>query len=195
MEELAKKYHATQFRNKKKTPYFEHLIGVKSILTSVFEITKECEDEATMISMQDAAIGHDLVEDTTVSLNEIIAISGQRVLHLIEELTNPVDDAHTEEYMQQLGGASEEARIIKYCDLLENTTSVCYAIQDLGVEWFHDFYEPILNNTTGILNDTKFIKYSKTASLLRSMLEVSTKLVYDKLSFFEKEENNGKTKE
>ena len=188
MEELVKKYHATQYRNKDTVPYYEHLIGVKSILTSVFEITKECKDEGTLRDMRDAAIGHDLIEDTTVSKDEITAISNQRVLGLIEELTNPVDDAHTEEYMQQLSGASEEARIVKYCDLLENTTSVCYAIQDLGVDWFHNFYEPILKNSTETLADTKFVKYPKTAVLLRSMLKISTKSVYDKLSFWEEKE-------
>lgn len=187
MENLVKEYHKTQYRNKDKVPYIEHLVGVKSILSSVLKITGECTDEALLKDMLDAALGHDLIEDTSVSRDEIIEVGNERVLHLIKELSNPVDDAHTDEYMRQLTEASEEARIIKYCDLLENTTSVCYGLQDLGVDWFYGFYEPILKNTTNNLANTEFIKYPNTADLLRSMLEVSSKLVYDKIAIIEEE--------
>ena len=187
MENLAKKYHKTQYRNKNKVPYIEHLIGVESILSSVFRITGECVDEVLLKDMLDAALGHDLIEDTEVSENEIIEVANERTLHLIEELSNPVDDAHTGEYMKQLSDASEEARIIKYCDLLENTTSVCYGLQDLGVNWFYNFYEPILENTTNSLANTEFTKYPDAVTLLRSMLEVSTRLVYDKITLIKEE--------
>ena len=185
MEDLVKKYHKTQYRNKNKVPYIEHLIGVKSILSSALESTGECADEALLRDMLYAALGHDLIEDTSVSKEEIVNVGNERVLHLIEELSNPVDDAHTDEYMKQLSGASEEARIIKYCDLLENTTSVCYGLQDLGIDWFYGFYEPILKRTTDNLANTEFINYPKTASLLRYALKMSTGLLYDKVKLFE----------
>ena len=141
--------------------------------------------------MLDAALGHDLIEDTDITKDEIIKVSNERVLHLIEELSNPIDDAHTDEYMGQLSNASEEARIIKYCDLLENTTSVCYGLRDLGIDWFYDFYEPILKRTTDNLANTEFINYPKAANLLRSALKMSTSLLYDKLRLF-REEDNGR---
>lgn len=194
MEDLVKKYHNSQYRNKNKVPYVEHLIGVKSILSSVLEITGECTDEVLFKDMLDAALGHDLIEDTSVSIDEITNVGNERVLHLIEELSNPVDDAHTDEYMKQLSNASEEARIIKYCDLLENTTSVCYGLHDLGVDWFYNFYEPILKRTTGNLANTEFVKYPKAADLLRSTLKMSTSLLYDKLNLY-KDEDNGRTEE
>ena len=194
MEDLVKKYHKTQYRNKDKIPYIEHLIGVKSILSSVLEITGECKDEILLGDMLNAALGHDLIEDTSVSKDEIIDASNERVLHLIEELSNPVDDTHTDEYMKQISNASEEARVIKYCDLLENTTSVCYGLQDLGFGWFYNFYEPILKRTTNNLANTEFINYPKTASLLHSALKVSTNLLYDKLKLY-REENNGRIEE
>ena len=183
MEELAKKYHKTQFRNKNKVPYIEHLIGARSILSSVLEITGEITDKTLIEDMLDATLGHDLIEDTDVSEEEIVAASNERVLFWIKELSNPVDDAHTDKYMEQLRNAPEEVRIIKYCDLLENTTSVCYGLEDLGIEWFYDFYKPILKNTTKNLADTEFNKFPETASLLRKMLAISTKLVFDKVSF------------
>lgn len=192
MEELVKEYHKTQYRNKNKIPYIEHLVGVKSILYSALDITRECEDETLFRDMLDAALGHDLIEDTSVSKDEIIDVSNERVLYLIEELSNPVDDTHTDEYMKQISNASEEARIIKYCDLLENTTSVCYGLQDLGIDWFYDFYEPILKRTTDNLANTKFVKYPKAADLLNTTLKMSTNLLYDKLKLY-KEKDNGRT--
>lgn len=193
MENLVKEYHKTQYRNKNKVPYIEHLIGVKSILSSVLEITGECTDEVLLKDMLDAALGHDLIEDTNISKEEIIETSSERALHLIEELSNPVDDAHTDEYMKQLVNASEEARIIKYCDLLENTTSVSYGLQDLGIDWFYNFYEPILKRTTDNLANTNFVKYPKTANLLITTLKISKDLLYEKLKLYG-EENSGKTK-
>lgn len=193
MEKLVKEYHKTQYRNKNKVPYIEHLVGVKSILSSALEITGECADAILLKDMLDAALGHDLIEDTSVSKDEIISTSNERVLHIIEELSNPVDDAHTDEYMKQLSKASEEARIVKYCDLLENTTSVCYGLQDLGTDWFYNFYEPILKKTTYNLRSTNFIKYPKTADLLNTALKMSTNLLYDKLKLYE-EEGNGEFK-
>lgn len=188
MEDLVKKYHKTQFRNKNKVPYTEHLIGVRSILSSVLEITGEITDKTLVEDMLNTALGHDLIEDTDVSEEEIIAVSNERVLSWIKILSNPVDDAHTDKYMEQLNNAPEEVRIIKYCDLLENTTSICYGLQDLGIEWFYDFYEPILKNTTKTLANTEFTKFPNTASLLRKMLSISTKAVYDKI-LFTKEDN------
>ena len=140
--------------------------------------------------MLDAALGHDLIEDTNITKDEIIKVSNERVLHLIEELSNPVDDSHTDEYMKQLGNASEEARIIKYCDLLENTTSVCYGLRDLGLEWTHNSYIPILKNTDKTLSYTTFEKYSITAKLLRDMLRTSSNLLFDKINLMEEKKKN-----
>lgn len=181
MENLIKEYHKTQYRNKNKVPYIEHLIGVRSILHSVLEITGECTDAIELKTLEDAALGHDLIEDTNVSEEEIIKVSSKRTLELIKKLSNPVDDYHLDEYMKQIREAEEEVRIIKYADLVENTTSVCYGLQDLGVDWFYDFYEPILKNSTNNLANTEFIEYPKTAILMRSMLKVATELVYDKV--------------
>ncbi len=185
MEDLARKYHAEQFRNNNKVPYFEHCVGVAAILTAVLAQTKEAYEEEVR-DMVAAAYGHDLIEDTDVSDTEIAAASNMHVLQLIRELSNPVDDAHTDEYMRQLSVASEEARIVKYCDLLENTTSVCYGLHDLGLDWAHNFYLPILTRSTTVLAATNFEKFAQSAEKLRVMLDVSTKLLYAKIEMMEK---------
>ena len=192
MEELVKKFHKAQFRNKNKVPYIEHLIGVRSILQSVLAITGECTDPAELKILEDAALGHDLIEDTDVKKEEIIAVGNEKTLALIEKLSNPVDDYHLDNYMRQIRESEEEVRIIKYADLVENTASVSYGLHDLGINWFYDFYEPILKSSTENLANTEFVRYAKTANLLRSMLKVATKLTYDKILLLQ-EESNGKS--
>ena len=179
MEELIRRYHAAQYRNNRKCcekveiPYTDHLYGVASIL----ELTRECPDPQDMIQ---AALGHDLLEDTSVAETEIAEAANRHVLELIRELTNPVDDAHTDRYMRQLSTASEEARLVKYADLIENTSSVAYNIYILGKEWTDSFYLPILTRTTEILAETSFPTYPETAGEMRRILKVYSDLLMKK---------------
>ena len=119
METIIRKYHKGQYRNYHegylpgKVPYYDHLYGVKSILSFALYRFGECQDTQLKEDMLNAALGHDLLEDTAIREDEIVAHTNSRVLSLIKELTNPIDDAHTEQYRQQLSTASEEARLIK----------------------------------------------------------------------------------
>ena len=176
MEQLIKKYHRQQYRNGK-VPYTDHLYGVKSVLMSVLNQTGECKGLQLTEDMCNAALGHDLLEDTAVSEAEIVSTANERVLKLIQELTNPVDDAHTEQYMLQLSCASEEARLIKYADLIENTTSVAYNYYTLGEQWLQDFYAPILHRTQDVLAKTVFSTYPHTAEVMRNLLAVAADLL------------------
>lgn len=186
MEDLINRYHSTQFRNdrddipKVKIPYKDHLMGVKTVLLSAVTQTGECTDAQIIEDMCNAALGHDLLEDTAATPEEITAATNPHVLELIKDLTNPVDDAHTEQYMGQLRKASEEARLVKYADLIENTTSVAYNCYTLGEKWLSEFYEPILTATTLVLAGTDFEKYPKTAEYMRKVLKLSTELLETK---------------
>ena len=190
MEELIRQYHAAQYRNNSKSfvsveiPYTDHLYGVASILASVLELTQECPDPNDMIQ---AALGHDLLEDTTITEAEIEEASNRHVLKLIRELTNPVDDVHTDQYMRQLGIASEEARLVKYADLIENTSSVAYNIHVLGIEWTDSFYLPILTQTTAVLAETSFPDYPNSAGEMRRILKVYSDLLMTKRRDLRKE--------
>ena len=176
MEQLIKMYHNTQFRNAKenfippKVPYTDHLFGVRAILSYALNKFGECKDSQLFSNMCNAALGHDLIEDTNVDEGMIIKETNGEVLSLIRELTNPVDDDHTDQYMQQLSNATEEARLIKYSDLIENTTSVCFNFHIVGLDWVNEFYSPIVHKTMRILENTNFSKYPKTADFMRSVL-------------------------
>ena len=174
---IMKQYHAGQVRNAGRIPYCEHPLNVASILTSVIAITHETDDAALLADMHDAALGHDLLEDTKITEAEVLSATNQRTLNLIKELTNPVDDAHTERYMVQLKAASEEARLIKYADLVENTTSVVYGLPDLGLDWAKHFYRPILLKTDAVLAQTQFVMYPQAATIFRNMLLIMKNLL------------------
>ena len=90
---------------------------VATVISSALNLTSEVSDEQLFAEIVKAALGHDLIEDPDVSDAEILSVANERTLKFIRELTNPVDDAHTEEYMIRLGTASEEARLVKICSL------------------------------------------------------------------------------
>ena len=179
--ELIRIKHAGQYRNPiegmEAVPYTEHLYGVASIVSSILDISGEITDESLRQDIFYAALGHDLLEDTDTTDEEIVSASGTRALAIIKELTNPADDSHTDGYMAQISSATEAARLVKYADLIENTMSVAYNLHILEKEWLDNIYLPILNKTTQVLQDTEFNEYPQTASLLRNMLLVNSNML------------------
>ena len=185
MNGLVEYYHYLQRRNNNPDiSYIEHLYGVSSILESVVNIFNEI-DEAALQDMKWAALGHDLLEDTDVDPEVIPYVANDHVLKLIQELTNPNDDAHTDDYMEQLSNASEEGRLVKYADLIENTSSFAYSLHEPNIEnpevRAKEFYLPILEKTTAVLAKTEFTQYPKTAEEMRRILKVYSDLLVLKI--------------
>lgn len=185
MRILVKQYHAMQRRNNNpEIPYTEHLDGVASILKTIAVKENEISEDILKMMIQ-AALGHDLLEDTVINDDTLERTIDDEVLHLIYELTNPNDDAHTDEYMDKLAQASEEARLIKYADLIENTSSFCYSLHEANldnpVQRAKEFYIPILTRTTDVLANTSFELYPKTAEAMRKTLKVYTDLLLSRI--------------
>nr|MCR4683134.1 hypothetical protein [Clostridiales bacterium] len=137
--------------------------------------------------MIQAALGHDLIEDTGITEFTIKCSVGGKVLKWILELTNPDDDEHTDAYMEKIASASEEARLIKYADLIENTSSFCYSLHepnvDNPIQRATDRYLPILTKTTDVLANTTFEHYPQTAKTMQMVLKVYTDLLYSRIEF------------
>ena len=86
MKRLVKQYHAMQRRNNNpEIPYTEHLFGVASILKSVAEHSKEVPEDTLKLMIQ-AALGHDLLEDTAINEDTI-----KRVNYSLQETTQGSD--------------------------------------------------------------------------------------------------------
>lgn len=100
--------------------YYNHPIEVARIVASV-------TDDVEMIA---AALMHDTVEDTQVTLEDIDVLFGYRITNLVDELTDPskpedgnrktrkaIDRNHT-------ATASQRAKTIKLADLIDNSRSI-----------------------------------------------------------------------
>lgn len=112
--------HNNQSRKYTGVPYIEHPISVSSIVKSV-DHTEE---------MLAAALLHDVVEDTEISIRTIRSFFGDIVGDLVESLTDiskPEDgNRATRKKIDALHYAkgSPQAQTIKIADLIDNTADI-----------------------------------------------------------------------
>ena len=111
-----------QLRKYTNEPYIVHPIGVAELLSVyVPDVTEE------MIA---AALLHDVVEDTKVSIELITSLFGNEVSQLVYELTNKssINDGNRATRARKdkefLATVSAEAQTIKIADLIHNTSSI-----------------------------------------------------------------------
>ena len=116
---LAKRAHGDQKR-KNGDPYIVHPVKAAIILV---ELGMDTDSIA-------AALLHDVVEDTGVTLAEVERAFGAEVASLVEMLTDPScpDDGNRERRKaidrEHTAQASREAKTIKLADLLDNTKTI-----------------------------------------------------------------------
>jgi len=112
--QYAKEAHKDQTRKFSGLPYFSHPKGVARIV-------KECCEIEHMII---AALLHDVVEDTNITMEDIIEEFGSGIASIVEELTS--DSVKQKEQgkkhylLNKIVNMSKEARIIKLADRLHN---------------------------------------------------------------------------
>ena len=94
-------------------PYIVHPIRMTSILRAVG--FSEFVQEDMMI----AALLHDLLEDTDITVEEIRNQFGKKVASIVKELTKP-EQINKDEWLKSLETASNEAKIIKMADRIDN---------------------------------------------------------------------------
>lgn len=113
---FAKGRHAHQERKGSGMPYFVHPRGVAWLVKKY----------GGTINQINAAFGHDLLEDTDTSYEEIAVISGsEEVAELVLELTNNkhiIEEVGKTEYMtEKLCNLSKDALLIKLADMVYNS--------------------------------------------------------------------------
>lgn len=171
MQQLIREEHAGQTRLSGRVPYWPHCENVAQMLAEAFGKTGElAHDPALLADLTLAALGHDLYEDTDVDRREIRRSFSERVDLWIQGLTNPHGDDDRAAYVAQIRAAPEEVRIIKIADLIENTLTVAYGIQDLGVPWTESFFLPIVEEMAPVVAEASYVRYPKTAALLLPIL-------------------------
>ncbi|MBI2600962.1 HD domain-containing protein [Candidatus Daviesbacteria bacterium] len=186
MLELIKHYHEGQFRSNGKVPYWHHSQSVAEIMLDAIKQSGEFEgEEGKVEQLFLAAQGHDLYEDTDIDPDEIKEKFGVEIHDLIQGLTNEHGDHDRAGYIEKLINASEEVRLIKFADMVDNTVGCAYNIFDLGVEWVKGFFLPIISEQREKLADLTFTKYPRTATLLKSQFDFSYQRLQQNLAKYE----------
>lgn len=125
-----------QIRKYTGQPYWVHPIEVMGLV-------KKNVPDATMEMLQ-AALFHDLVEDTDITLWDIIKEFGEEVAVLVEMLTDvskPEDGNRRVRKnidLKHTASASPEAKTIKLCDLISNTRSIVDHDRDFAVTYLRE---------------------------------------------------------
>lgn len=118
--ELAERAHRPQVRKYTGEPYIIHPVEVAQLVSTV------TDDEDVVI----AALFHDLVEDTSITLAVIRKGFGDRVAQLVHEVTDISRPEHGNRNARKLldrehlASASPEGKTIKLADLISNTQSI-----------------------------------------------------------------------
>ena len=106
---FAAQAHDGQYRRDKKTPYIIHPMRVYNHLATHGE---------TNIAVLTAALLHDVVEDTSATLEEIEKVFGTKVATIVDLLTHRDEDTYME-YIHKMIDSPEAIRV-KCSDMHDN---------------------------------------------------------------------------
>ena len=112
---LAARAHAGQLRRDGCTPYFSHPARVTLTLSLVFG----CADETILT----AALLHDVIEDTTIDYDDLLAQFGREVADIVACLSKDkrmIEPEREAAYDRQLAAGPWQAKLIKLADVYDN---------------------------------------------------------------------------
>ncbi len=111
---LAAVAHKNQKRKSDESPYINHPLGVAAILAGV-----GIDDVSTLA----AAMLHDVVEDTDVTIEQVLDTFGEKIASIVAEVTDDKSLSKVERKRGQIAHApylSKEAKLVKLADKLYN---------------------------------------------------------------------------
>ena len=155
--------HSGTERRGKAYPYIIHPMEAASIVAT---ITNDQE-------MLAAAILHDTVEDTDVTIEQIREHFGDRVAELVQLETAPLDKSLTwyekkTIQVKQLADASYDSKVVALGDKLSNMRGIAWDYRKMGDKVWHFFHAP---------NGKADIEWYYR-SLAQTMVELSETLAY-----------------
>ncbi|MBE0427257.1 MAG: hypothetical protein IBX72_11520 [Nitrospirae bacterium] len=153
---------------------WEHALQVAQYLTKCLQETEEIEEDRIK-TLQYVALGHDLLEDTACTPQEIANRWGDEVLRYIQLLSNMKGDDDIDEYMETLGTVNEEVFMVKLADIYANVRNSVVNFNDSSVDF-------LLNKWPKFLEDYKKLfkrKVSSYEKTIRSMINEITPLIIE----------------
>ena len=128
--------HSGQFRKGSRVPYLIHPLNVARIL-----LDHGCSDELAV-----AALLHDTVEDTPVTVQEIQTIFGDNVARLVEFATEPDGlwswEKRKEHTLGILASCETPALLLSVADKLDNILSIRHDLERCGEKAWDQFKRP-----------------------------------------------------
>lgn len=147
--------------NKSGLPLWQHSVSVartlEEYITQYNEVHGMIKNDLLL-----GALGHDLLEDTNASAEEIEKQWGGKALFYIQEMTNTQGDSNTKDYIEYLKQVDEEILLIKFADILANTKNSIENAATLPAEWLSLFWIPLLDRYEAALLSKIFRKYPLT---------------------------------
>lgn len=135
--QFAMEAHSGTERRGKGYPYIIHPMEAAAIVAT---ITNDQE-------MLAAAILHDTVEDTDVTIEQIRELFGDRVAELVQHETAPLDENMTwrekkAEQIKQLAEAPHDSKVVALGDKLSNMQGIAMDYRKVGDEVWKLFHAP-----------------------------------------------------
>ena len=129
--------HSGTERRGKAYPYIIHPMEAVSIVAT---ITNDPE-------MLAAAMLHDTVEDTEVTIDQVRELFGNRVADLVQQETAPLDESLTwrekkTQQIKQLAEAPYDSKIVALGDKLSNMRGIAWDYRKVGDEVWKLFHAP-----------------------------------------------------
>ncbi|TND08946.1 MAG: guanosine-3',5'-bis(diphosphate) 3'-pyrophosphohydrolase [Bacteroidetes bacterium] len=119
---FASRAHAGQLRKDKLTPYINHPLEVMQLLSKHGDVRNE-----TFLC---AAVLHDIVEDTSITIRDIEKLFNTRIASIVWEVTDDKDTPKQERKRLQAERAhllSEGAKLIRLADKISNVKDILHA--------------------------------------------------------------------
>ena len=165
--------HKGQERKKSKIPYCMHLFDVTSRVSHYGFNQHGINNVIYIETMQNSSLGHDLIEDTETTYEELCSVFGLRVADIIKECTRVGGDDVTKvekwSFLKSFESKSKESVVIKIADRFCNVnnyleTDAKYAAKYALQAWplymvfkskFIDEFDENISNA--VLNDIDFL--------------------------------------
>jgi len=165
----AYKHRNQRRKDEEKTPYINHPIAVAKIISEIGNI----EDPEILA----AALLHDTIEDTKTTPEELIENFGERVCHLVQEVTDDKTLPKLERKQRQIDHAKEiskDAALIKLGDKISNVTDITYTPpthwdNERRLEYL-EWAEEVINNCPKV-NEALENYFAKTIKTGRESIE------------------------
>jgi guanosine-3',5'-bis(diphosphate) 3'-pyrophosphohydrolase len=120
------------------SPYINHLIEVTYLLTDIAKVEN--------IAVLQAAVLHDILEDTAITEADLVAQVNPEVVQLVKALSDDKSLSLTDRRQQQiahLSHASDEVKLIKLADICSNISSIPETWDTERIKTYLDWIEQV----------------------------------------------------